>query len=627
MQVCRTSIQTVSLALGIVCTLPWQSLRAEFPPASIAQIAAAAEQSAEQLDPSKIADVDTAKQNFLAAVDGLRQHLGRTATDQNAQAWLNYLEIDPVLNGLESGASEAVLATDTIRISQQATGLHPGLEVPAVRKLRSESEAFSNSLRFYRKERTTDLLARQLQRSAQKWAEDDFVPTPDEIAMLQVVLDLLERTGQQVPLLDQSQSLFSSPNLHLTIDDSLVQRGINRSVRKCSPVNDCILGTRIIGDALLTGNVTATLLPSVGSVRVQIALQGNIVSNNMGYNGPVRLRTSGVGQAYATRVATIDESGLEFEPVAASGALDTRIDAIEHRLRLVRKIARKRAAQQKPLADKISHRKFINKLSTAFAEETEGTTAQPSTDVLGQARTYLNRLNFPEPQRLIGSTSESIFFNATLRKGSQLAAPAPPPAIAMANEATVQLHESAINNTLGALFAGREMTEAELKSLAESAGLERRDPPADADPSDQESKEPFEIEFDRSRPIIFEARDGQLRIGIRGIRFTQGSRELRRPLEIAAAYQPTKTASGKIVLERIGEAEVNFPGTKRLSIAQTGLRSSIKQNLADAFPAVLMDQPWTVPATVKSDGLRGRTFQPTYFDAQDGWLTLGVSSF
>ena len=74
--------------------------------------------------------------------------------------------------------------------------------------------------------------------------------------------------------------------------------------------------------------------------------------------------------------------------------------------------------------------------------------------------------------------------------------------------------------------------------------------------------EPFELEFARLRPIIFEARDQTIKLGIRGARFTQGKRTIRQTLEITANYQPARMADGTSVLVRQGDVEVDFPGRK-----------------------------------------------------------------
>lgn len=591
------------------------------------QIGEAANRSVDQLDPDRIADVKTAEEFFLKSVDVLRNHLSEKASPERAQAWIDYLKVQPLLEGIEDEESTATLARKAVQINQRATGIAAGLEVTAVRRVRHAANQYANALRFSRKERMLELLGKQLDKFADDWSTVESIPTPGDLETLQLLLDLFERSGQDVDLVRQANATFSKQNIRLIVSGDLVQRSINRQVSKCSPVRDCILGTRIVGNALLSGNVTASLLPSVGSIRLQVALSGNVTSNNTGYNGPIRLKTSSYSQVNATRILSVDESGLRMEPVVVDASLSTNIDRIEHRLRLVRRIARKKAAEQKGQADSIAKRNLIARVAEGFIEETDQAASKPIPDFMKEVRPVLQRLNFREPSRTIGSTSDSVYLTAMVRQGVQLASPIPAPSVPSGYEATMQIHESVINNTIGTLLAGRTMTQSELAELAAKSGRVQPDADAESNAGDGEGekKDEFEIDFDRNRPIIFEARDGKIRIGIRGTRFAQGKRELKKKLEIVATYRPIKTMDGVVLLDREGDAEINFPGTKRLSTTQAGIRGSIKKGFANAFPQILMDKPWAVPATVEAPAIQGRVYRPRYFDARDGWLTLSVN--
>ncbi|KAA5542184.1 hypothetical protein FYK55_15375 [Roseiconus nitratireducens] len=617
-----------ALLIGGLMLVPGARATAQFTPAERESLSEAARRSADQLQADRIDDVDASKQAFLQAVENLRDYLGRSTDPENAEAWLQYLKIPPVLEAIDSDADESSLVGDVIEVEQKATALHPGLELDAVRRLRSAAQRYGNSLRFRRKDRTIEALSKQLDAFADKWQATDAVPDPDDLTTLRLLLDLLERMNQDVALRDEARQLFGKSNMQLTVDGSMVQRLINRPVHQPSPVRDCILGTTIVGDALLTGNVTATLLPSIGSVRLQLNLDGTVNTNNIGYNGPVRLRTTGVGQVQASRVLSVDEAGIALEPVQSSAALATRIHAIEHPLRLVRKIAWKRAAQQKPQADAIAQRHMADRVAKSFAQQTASTAARPAPDFLSGVTPLLRRLDIQEPPRTIGSTSHTVFFNTTIGDSDQLAAPLAAPPITKQHDLTLQIHESVINNTLGTILAGRTMTRSQLAAMMRRArgddGAGSGDDSEASTEEDAEDEEEFEIDFDRSRPVVFEAREGTLRIGIRGTRFAQGRRSLQRPLEVVATYRPIRDDTGRVQLERVGEAEINFPGTKRLSVAQAGLRGSIQKGFAKAFPDVLMNKAWVVPQTVSMPALRGREFVPRLFETQEGWLTLGV---
>ena len=58
-------------------------------------------------------------------------------------------------------------------------------------------------------------------------------------------------------------ALFSQPNLRVTISGSVVDRLVSRAVSQPQDVDECILGTRVLGQAFMNGHVNANLLPIV----------------------------------------------------------------------------------------------------------------------------------------------------------------------------------------------------------------------------------------------------------------------------------------------------------------------------------------------------------------------------
>ena len=580
------------------------------------RISRAAQESIEQLDPTRIAAIEPSKAKFRSAVQSLRDHLARTADDRNASAWLRYLAVDEVLEGIESGASEASLAKLAFRCSNRTIGVHPGLEVDAILAVREAATELSNALRFRKGELIVRALSKRLQTLSEDWIDTGVVPSVEADENLRLVLGLLEKTGQDVALLDGARDSYCYPNLHLLVSGSAVERLIRRPVDQPSPVRDCILGTRLVGNARLCGDVTAVLLPSVGSVRLQLVMNGTIQSRNIGYNGPVRLRTSSQGQVQATRLMTISESGVSLEPVAATGTLQSQVNKIEHRLKIVRRIARRKAAEQKPLTDSIAKRKMLNRVMEGFVEQTDSAVAGPMPNLMDQARPWLLRLDLEEPARLIGSTSDSVYFTGTVRRDEQLAAPTPAPEVSSRDDVTLQIHESLINNTVGAIFAGRTMTRDEIVALAPEAGGEKN---AESDEAEQD----FEIDFDMTRPILFEARDGELRVGLRVTRFKQGKTERKDLFEVSATYRPVLTTDGRVLLDRVGQTKIDFPRS-RSGIGKAGMRGAVKKSIAEAFPKTLLEQPLAIPADTKLPALANQTYSVRQFQAQDGWLTISL---
>lgn len=630
----RHAMFLVCLVLGMVSSA-CRSADAQIPEAERTRLAAEIEASVDDLDPARFPQLVDSKASVATRIEAVRSFFARATTPENGLAWMDYLQVDPLDDAILTDASPSVLAREAIDLRYRLIGTAPGLELTALTRLRQSVEQLIESIRFRDPERAKESLARQLTALAQRVRALDDNPSADDLASISALSGVLASSGQAPGLVITLRNTFNRPNVAILIGEPLVQTAIYQKVNQSRPVRDCILGTRIIGDATLNGTVTGHLIPAVGHARLNLTLTGNVVSNSLGYNGPVRLRTVGFGDVTASRQVMISDSGIVLSPVQGQASLRTEIRAIEHKLRLVRKIARKKAAEQKPRAERIATGKMRRQVVEQFASQTREATAVTTPDTLSRIRPLLKRLSLEEPSRNWSSSDRALVIDTTFRRHDQLSSIVSRPPITHSFHAAIQIHETVIDNAVAPVLAGRTLREDQLNELLEQAG--RPTPPrngaeqdraeqdrAEQDDAEQDDAEPpFEIDFHRFRPIIFEARNQMLRVGVRGTRFAQGGREIRQPMEITATYQPAETDDGVVALLRQGDVNVNFPG-RRLSVSQAGLRPAIKKQFSSVFPEVLLDQPLLVPSDTQIQSMRGREFRPLLIDVDDGWLTIAV---
>jgi hypothetical protein len=585
------------------------------------RLAGEIEAAAKNLDPALFPELDPSKAEVLSRVKLAKQFFDSRTSAENRDAWLAYLDLDPLVEKIESDGSAPAIARDAIDLRHRLVGVAPGLELTVLRNLRDSIEQLIEAVRFRDKETSTQSLAKQLDALAERVKELDDNPSAEDSAAISALLGVLESSGQAKGTVYALRNTFSRPNVAILVGEPLVQSAVNRDIiNRSQPVRDCILGTRIVGDATINGAVTANLLSAVGAARINVSLVGHIVSKSIGYNGPVRLRTTGQGNVNVWRSLTFNESGVVLEPAYSRAVLKTEITAIEHKLRLVRKIASKRAAEQKPKADKIAVEKMRSRVGSMFVTQTSEAAAITPLDPLEKIRPVLKRLSLDEPARFWGSTEQAVYIDSTFRRRDQISTVVSRPPIHESYDVAVQVHESVIDNTFAPILAGRTLKESQLNELLEKSGR----PVPKPSEAGEEPEPPFEIDFARLRPIVFEARDQTLRVGVRGTRFAQGSRELKRAMEITAVYEPAKTNDGVVVLLRQGDVDVDFPGDRRLSVSQAGLKRTIQKKFSDVFPEVLLDRPLEVPTDVQVEAIRGRVFHPRMVDARDGWLTITV---
>lgn len=618
--------RTITIVLFGLLSL--RSADAKLTESDRSRIAAQIDAAVDNLDPSRLPNLQSSQAETLDRIRAAKEFFRRTTSQQNSEAWLQYLDLQPLATAIESDSSPAAVGREALALQYRLIGIAPGLELTVLRKLRDSVIRLIAAVRFRDPDKSIEQLSRQLQTLADRVRNLDDRPGAEDAAAISAMIDILQTSGQAGDVVNSLRNTFNRPNASILIGESLVQDAVFQNVNQTRPVNECILGTRILGNATLQGKVSADLLPSVGAVRVQVSLTGDLSSSNIGYNGPVRLYTTGYGGVFASRAMSVSEAGIVLEPVFVVAQMHTQINSIQPKSpfasRIVRRIAQKRAAEQKPQADAIANGRLRVQLSDQFASQTDQQASIEIPDFMKDVRPVLKRLDLAEPLRLWGSTDRFVFIDATIRRDDQITTVDSRPTIRGVFAAAVQIHESAINNAATPILAGRTVNETQLADLLKQAG---RDLPAasgaDGGANEEESA-PFEISFARLRPVVFEARDQRVRIGIRGTRFAQGSRELNRAMEISALYQPEIQPDGSVILGRIGDVDIDFPGNNRLSVSQAGLKSTMLKKFSNIFPQVLLDRPLVVPATVKMDAIRGKTFRPRVVDAMNGWLTVAV---
>lgn len=637
--------QPLVLATAIALGVPSLCL-GQLSDAGRATLSATIEEARQTLSPERLPAYEETEVHVLEAIQAVEDHFRPITNDANFAKWMRYLATGALVQSIRSDDGDDVLLAHAQRTHGRLIGRSPGLELPALVTLRNRIENLIAAMRFQDPQKSMQFVDQQLQSLNERISTAEAIPTPEQTASLAAISRVIGESNQAPVVPAALREVFSRPNLVLTVSSSMVQQAAAQVVCRERPIDDCILGTRIIGNGTLQGTVTAQTLPSLGHATVQLTLLGNFHSRSVGYNGPVTLNTLGTGNVMSTRTLFLSEGGISLAPTLTSATLASRITSINHPLRLVRKIASKRAAQQKPQADAIANDKFRRRVGSEFdAQVNQAVSAAMTNDrqaAFSTARTTLLQLGVPEPSRTIGSTANSIFLEATQAAAGQLAAiNAAPPLTAGGYDLAIQLHESMVDNVASRVLAGRTMTGEQLDQLMADAGRPRQ--PIDRPlPSDEEEREgaekesatkdtdelgepvneSFVIDFARFRPVIFEARDQSLKVGLRGTRFRQGERELRRPIEITAIYRPMQGPDGTTYLAREGEVGVDFPGGRRLTITQVALKRSIQRSFDDRFPPQLLDHTLALPVTLPIASMRGQTLRASSIDSHDGWLTV-----
>jgi len=583
------------------------------------RLVGAIESTESAFDAERLPDVGAAKADLVGKIAAVEQYFQRATDAENCAAWLEFLDLEPITRAIQSSAADSVVMAEARGLRDRLIGMTPGLELSAVRNLRESALRLSQaiSLKGTQGKRVVATLG-ALKKLIGELKE---TPTTEQFAQIGFFVGTISSSGQGDDLVRAFREVFDQPNVAVLVGKPLLQKAVDRELTRKEPVRQTILGTRIVGTATMTGKVTANLLPSTDSAKIKLGFKAHFESDNTGYNGPVRVLTTGTGVIDLARTLNIDSSGFHLSGDKTDVELNTTIDAICHKMEIVRKLAWKAARRQKPEADCIATQRLKQQVSQQFEEEASKMNLGSQSGLLAEGGTAFQRLSLATPLHAWSSSEQMLAIDSLFRADHQLGSVDPRPAIDETFDVAIQIHESAVENACSTVLAGRTLNEKKLDELLGRIGQGNE---GDGDNEDAQSEdEPFEIVFSPLRPIVFEARDQVVRVGVRGRRFTKGTRVLQKALEVTASYKPTKLDDGTVVLKRDGKVEVGFGG-KKLSISEAGMKPVIEKSFGKVFPDVILEQAITIADDAKMESLRGMEFRPRLVRADGGWLTIAI---
>ncbi len=417
-------VRTFAAVLAI-CLLPVVCLAQVSDHAKLS-LSATIDSARRSLDSRRLPDLASVEAEVIRSAEGVEDYFRPITPAENLQKWMVYVATEPLVEAIRSKASEEIVLEHAQRTHERLIGNIAGLELSALRKLRDSVDRLIAIVRFKDGAKSIKTIDQQLASLGERLAGIEGVPSAEEAASLAALVKLIDASNQSPAVLSSLRGVFSRPNVVVSVGSSLVQQAASQVVSRDRAINDCILGTRVIGSGRLQGSVVANTFPSHGQAQVQLTLCARFTSQSVGYNGPVRVGTIGSGDVQAQRTLFITETGVSLSPTTTSATLSSQITSIDAPLRLIRKIASKKAAEQKPQAERIARDRLQEQVGTEFGSQIDQVVSQrPANNrdaTLSKVRTTLHRLNVPEPSRTIGSTRQSIYLEATQAAPDQLSA-------------------------------------------------------------------------------------------------------------------------------------------------------------------------------------------------------------
>ncbi|MBC7855896.1 MAG: hypothetical protein IAF94_20910, partial [Pirellulaceae bacterium] len=345
-----------------------------------------------------------------------------------------------------------------------------------------------------------------------------------------------------------------------------------------------------------------------------IVLTGLANSNNVGYNGPVTIHSTGATTISGRKRLYVNDLGLSDSPAAASCATNSNIYSIAAKCGLIEKVAWKRAGQQQGQAERIASSHAAWRVQGQMDTRASNLMANANKDYTEKIRNPLSRRDSLPRQLRFRSQPDKIQMISLQQSPIQLGAPSDPPAAKAAYDVTVQAHESAVVNYGEAILGGVTLTDERLEQII-------RDDLKGEVPEElkvTQDKDPWSITFTSEVPVRAIFGEGTVNLAIRGRRFTRGDQGINEPIEISALYKIEKTDKGS-KLTRQGEVVVKFLQRERLGAPQIAFKTFLTRK----FEALYKPEIVSEGVALKGQFAKAGKLQVQEISTGKGWVVLG----
>ena len=421
---------------------------------------------------------------------------------------------------------------------------------------------------------------------------------------------------QAVAVAHSINTNYRNANVRLAISEPMLRRMLPAVQPQTLPVRASLLGNQIRGTSRVKSDLQLSLRPSPDSWTVELQTLGNAHTHTISRNGPVAVRTSGDAVFHAATSIAITPRGIHLSSPAVRASGDSQLLGIESRYDawpligpLVRGIAQNRFEDLKPAAARMASRQVRQKVGREIDQRVSEQMDRASEQFGSIVLAPLQQLHLDPTVVAMRTTDDQLLARYRVAGDWQLAAFTPRPREPEESLMSVQVHQSALNNTIEQLIPHGE-TQSIGALVRNVAGLFGGDGAALPD----DLPEDVSIQFAPTRPITVEIDEGRVRVTVRVMQLTRDSMELSRFI-VQAVYRPEVNGLNASLV-RDGHLRVSGPSMSMRE--RIPVRAIFNKVFSTTRPLPLM-----LPRLAQHPGAQDLVVNQ--LELRDGWLGLAVS--
>ncbi len=408
---------------------------------------------------------------------------------------------------------------------------------------------------------------------------------------------------------------YRNANFRIALTEELLNDLIPEQNLEYAPVDDTVQGYPTTGESLMATEAAIRLHPDPKHVRLILEITGEIAANTTTDAGMARFHNRSDSYYIARKPIQVDLGGISLWPVEVKVRNETRLRDVNtsmDRVPLLSKVfegvARSQAEQNKPAAEREVRGKVAARAKKRIDAEVHEKFAGVVERLNRRVFEPLNSLALAPELIEADTTKERLTMRLRLAGEDQLGSHTPRPRAPSDSLASVQLHETVLNNGIQRLqLAGRTFT---LPELADHISARLSCPPPwETAPENQDVK----ITFARTNPIVVHCEDGRAVLTLSIHRLSKSPRSWKE-FQIRAFYRPqVKGRSAQLVRDGV----VQLIGDRLSLGSQIALRGIFSHVLAKDAPLTLVNNP----------AINGKKLDDaaiTQFVIDDGWIGIAL---
>jgi hypothetical protein len=393
----------------------------------------------------------------------------RVIQAEHADAWRHYLLLDEVRGALGSGDShqrcdvarrvlKRIDSPELSRSQAEILGKSPFHEFTLdLRRWASEPIDYRrllNQIEEHEREGTTDSAAEIAQcYNVLRWSAE-----PD----LKQLAELLN-------------THYRNANVRVALTADFLNRLLPDPQSYEQDVNGNIAGANVYGTSRTVNRLKVVLHPDGETWRIGLEAHGEVNSDTAASKGPATFYNQGFARYYARKLLMVDRRGIRVwraETDANSQSeltgFETDFDPIPVIGWLARAVARSQHDQQSPSARAETEAMVRNEAGTRFDDEVHQRLSAAEEKVQKKLIGPFEKISLQPTALDMSTTEERVIARYRLAADNQLGAQTPRPQAPGDSLLSVQIHQSAMNNTLANLrLEGRRV---ELHALYRELG-------------------------------------------------------------------------------------------------------------------------------------------------------------